>query len=137
MASRLLIIEDDLALLALYQLILEPESLDIVVTSSSFLDTTEVEQIHPDLILLDDHPGANGRKEPLLHRLKNCQATASIPLILATADAQAMHEQADYLTEHHVLVLLKPFEMDDLLQAVHHAFLIAPLMLFGLILFFS
>src|SRR5690242_19198940 len=106
MASRLLIIEDNLALLSLYQLILEPEALNVVVTSAPFLDITEVEQVRPDLILLDYHLGAIGQKELLLHQLKTRPATAAIPLIIATADAQALYEQADYLREHHVQVLL-------------------------------
>lgn len=137
MASRLLIIEDNLALLSLYQLILEPEALNVVVTSAPFLDITEVEQVRPDLILLDYHLGAIGQKELLLHQLKTRPATAAIPLIIATADAQALYEQADYLREHHVQVLLNPFEIDELIRAVRQALLGAPLVLFGLLMFFS
>ncbi|HET8841866.1 MAG TPA: response regulator [Ktedonobacteraceae bacterium] len=137
MASRLLIIEDNLALLSLYQLILEPEVLVVIVTSAPLLDITEVERIHPDLILLDYHLGASGQKESLLHQLKTIPATAAIPLLIVTADAQVLYEQADYLSKHHVQVILKPFEIDELLRAVRQALLGAPLVLFSLLMFFS
>ncbi len=48
-------------------------------------------------------------------------ATASIPIIICTASEKAVREMEGYLVSKNVLVVYKPFELDDLLTAVTQA----------------
>ena len=123
MAARILVIDDTQAHLDLFRLILEAEAYDVQVASSSFQNAVDIEQLAPDLIILDYHLNAQSDEEPLLHKLKAYQPTASIPVIICTADVEAMRNQKDALREQGVRVVLKPFDIDDLVfqarQAMH------------------
>lgn len=109
MAPRLLVIDDEQDLLLLYQLILEPEGYDVHLAPSGLPAVMDLDHFLPDLILLDSHLGRRGRNEPLLQQLKAYPPTSATPLILCTADANALREQAGFLREAGVRVVLKPF----------------------------
>ena len=70
-----------------------------------------------DLIILDF---LMGDREFLAaaQKLKMDRRTDSIPIIVCTAAAQAVPEQQGYLTEQGVLVVLKPFKVDQLEEAI-------------------
>lgn len=121
MAPRLLVIDDEQDLLLLYQLILEPEGYDIYLASSGLPQAMNLEHVLPDLIILDYHLGKPGRKEPLLQQLRSSPPTSTIPLVLCTADANALREQEDFLRDAGVHVVLKPFAVSELLQIIQQA----------------
>ena len=121
MAPRLLVIDDEQDLLLLYQLILEPEGYEVYVASSGLPQVMDLEHVLPDLIILDYHVGRTGRQEPLWQQLKVFPPTSALPLILCTADANALREQADVLREAGVRVVLKPFAIGELLQIIQQA----------------
>jgi CheY-like chemotaxis protein len=121
MASRLLIIDDEEPLLFLYQLILEPEGYDIHVASSGLPQVMNIDHVLPDLIILDYHVGRDGRQEPLWQQLKADSPTSAIPLILCTADANVLRKREGSLREAGVRVVLKPFNIDVLLQTIRQS----------------
>jgi CheY-like chemotaxis protein len=81
----------------------------------------DLEHVLPDLIILDYHLGRPSRQEPLWQQLKANSLTSALPLILCTADAIALREQADVLREAGVRVVLKPFAIGELLQIIQQA----------------
>jgi two-component system, OmpR family, phosphate regulon response regulator PhoB len=93
MAPRLLIIDDEEALLFLYQLILEPEGYDIRLASSGLPQVMNIDHVLPDLIIWDYHVGRDGCQEPLWQELKADPPTSAIPLILCTADANVLRKR--------------------------------------------
>ena len=119
MPSRILIIDDNQELLDIYQQILEPEGLDVQVSLSPFENLTDIEHLKFDLIILDYHLNSRVNEEPFLQRLKAYSPTASLPVIISTADERAMRKQKTALKEQGVRVILKPFDIDDLLQIVY------------------
>ena len=118
MAPRLLVIDDEETLLFLYQLILEPEGYDIRLASSGVPQVMDIDHFSPDVIILDYHIGGSGRNVPLWQQLKASPSTSAVPLILCTADANALREQADVLREAGVRVVLKPFDIDGFLHTI-------------------
>src|SRR5712691_4526188 len=64
MAARILVIDDTQAHLDLFRLILEAEAYDVQVASSSFQNAVDIEQLAPDLIILDYHLNAQSDEEP-------------------------------------------------------------------------
>jgi CheY-like chemotaxis protein len=121
MAFHILVIDDDQELLDTYQQILEPEGFDVQVSLSPFENLADIERLKFDLIILDYHLSAQDNGESFLQPVKVYQPTASLPVIISTADARAMGRQETKLREQGVRVILKPFDIDDLLQTVIQA----------------
>ncbi len=121
MAPRLLVIDDDESLLFLYQLILESEGYDLRLASSGSPQAMDIEHFSPDLIILDYHVGRSRWSAPLWQQLKASPLISAIPLILCTADVNALYEQEDALREAGVRVVHKPFDIDGFLHTVRQA----------------
>jgi CheY-like chemotaxis protein len=120
--KRILVVNDSQELLELFRTLLTEEGYEVIVYSSAIEDLKEIEQIKPDLILLDIMLGnreASGWQ--MLEKLKLFPATASIPVILCTAALDRRRQQQGYLTSQGVLVILKPFNLDDLLACIEKA----------------
>ncbi len=78
----------------------------------------EIERINPDLIVLDHIIGGEGIGWQFLQKLKMRRSTANIPVVVCTAAAKAIQEMEGYLKAKGVTVVLKPFDIDDLLRAI-------------------
>lgn len=76
----------------------------------------------PDLIILDF---VFGEKEllgwQLLQKLKMDRDLATVPIIVCSAAIRTLSELQGYLTEHGVVIVLKPFTIDQLEEAVAQA----------------
>jgi response regulator RpfG family c-di-GMP phosphodiesterase len=57
----------------------------------------------------------------MLEKLKLSPVTTSIPIILCTAAVDKVREQEGYLTSRGIIVVLKPFNIDDLLGCIEEA----------------
>ncbi len=121
MAPRLLVIDDEQDLLLLYQLILEPEGYEVHLAPSGLPQVMDLEHVLPDLIILDYHLGRPSRQEPLWQQLKVFPPTSALPLILCTADENALREQAGVLREAGVRVVLKPYDIGGFLHTIRQA----------------
>jgi DNA-binding response OmpR family regulator len=79
---------------------------------------SDVEDINPDLIILDLVFGDQKTGWQMLQMLKMKRSTASIPVIVCTAALSAVREQEGYLVSQGVHVVFKPFDIDQLLTHV-------------------
>lgn len=125
MSSHLLVINDDPSILELFQFILEPAGYQVTLSQVAFEGPTEVEQLHPDLIILDFKMGSHEEGWLLLQQLKLYPPTKDIPLILCSAAFEQVREQEEALRQKGIPVIYKPFFLDELLQAIQQ-FLPAP-----------
>jgi CheY-like chemotaxis protein len=119
MAARILVIDDELPLLELYKLMLEPEGYEVSVSEWVFDDVAEVERLHPDLIILDLKMGKEQQGWELLQALKSFPPTSSIPIIISSAAHNEVREKRDYFKKMSIPIVLKPFDVEDFLQTVH------------------
>jgi DNA-binding response OmpR family regulator len=113
MGKKILVIDDDEAILESIQIILEEEEYE-VVTHTSMLDNEAVVKISPNLIILDIFlSGSDGRD--MAKQLKHDPQTAKIPIIMISAlpSAQASAEASGADT-----FLPKPFDIYNLLELV-------------------
>lgn len=121
--KRVLVMNDSQELLELMKTILEEEGYEVVISSYAIEELTEIEHIKPDLIILDYIMG--GAMQPkgwnTLQKLKLHRSTMSIPVVMCTAAERAVFEQEGYLTSKGVTIVLKPFDIDDLTEAVSKA----------------
>ena len=121
MATRILVVNDTQELLDLFQMILEYEGYEVVLSSFPFNHISEIEKIQPDLIILDFLFGDKHMGWQMLEALKMQRSTASIPVIACTAALQDVREQEGYLVSQGVHVVYKPFDVDQLLTIIKQA----------------
>ena len=116
-----MVINDTQEILELFREILTDEGYDVYLYSYGIQDLSEVEKINPDLIILDHIIGGEGVGWQMLQKLKMRRSTASIPVIVCTAAVKAVQEMEGYMRAKNVGLVLKPFDIDDLLLAVKTA----------------
>ncbi|HLI90579.1 MAG TPA: response regulator [Ktedonobacteraceae bacterium] len=119
--ARILVVNDTQEILELFRLLLEDEGYEVMLSSFPIQKVTEIEQMHPDLIILDFVFGDQKSGWQMLQMLKMWNSTASIPIIVCTAATQLVREQEGYLVSKGVHVVYKPFDIDELLAAVKQA----------------
>ncbi len=119
--ARILVVNDTQEILELFRLLLEDEGYEVMLSSFPIQKVTEIEQMHPDLIILDFVFGDQKSGWQMLQMLKMWSSTASIPIIVCTAATQLVREQEGYLVSKGVHVVYKPFDIDELLAAVKQA----------------
>lgn len=116
------VLNDEQVLLDVIRDLLEDEGYR--VTTDTFADQLIAAQHRrmlvdvPDLIVLDFLVGGEPIGWQFLQLLRLSPETAGIPVILCTAARGVVEEIEAHLREMHVHVILKPFDIDDLLRAV-------------------
>jgi CheY-like chemotaxis protein len=121
MPARILVIDDTPEILALFQDLLTDEGYAVLLSATVPQDVAEVEQLSPDLIILDLLFGTEPAGGHLLHALRGDAATAAIPLIVCTAATAQLHAYDADLHLPGVSIVAKPFDVDDVLRAISTA----------------
>ena len=119
MAQHILVIDDDEALLELYQEALKHAGYEVSLSPTVFADVTDVERLHPDLLLLDVKISQAADGLTQLEQLRSYPPTRSLPVILCTAAvARPTRERVEALRQQGVPVVYKPFEIEKLFQTI-------------------
>ena len=123
---RVLVVNDTQEILELFEDILKPMGLDVILMSFAPRELDRIREAQPDLVILDF---VFGEKEllgwQLLQKLKMDRTLAAVPVIVCTAALRMVNELQGYLTEQGVVVVVKPFNIDQLEEAVRNAFTVA------------
>jgi DNA-binding response OmpR family regulator len=118
MAQRIMVINDTQEILELFDDLLTEEGFEVVLYSFGIRDLSEVQRVRPDLIILDLVFGGEDVGWQMLQKLKMSRSTAKIPVIVCTAAVKSAQEMEGYLKSKGIGLVLKPFDIDDLLAAV-------------------
>ena len=121
MSTRILVVNDTQEILELFRILLETEGYDVILAGFPIQQIADVEQINPDLIILDFIFGDQTSGWQMLQMLKMQRSTASIPVIVCTAALNMVREQEGYLVSQGIHVIFKPFDIDHLLANIKHA----------------
>ena len=81
-------------------------------------DPVDVAQLRPDLIVLDLVLGEATAGWRLLEALRDQAPTARLPVVVCTADHALVRREAERLRTLIAGVVLKPFDLDELLRTV-------------------
>lgn len=119
--KHILVINDTVAILELFRTLLEEEGFR-VTTDDFSVDLLQmlgrVKADCPDLIVLDFIVMDEGKGWQFLQLLKMDRETRAIPVIACTAAARLAEELQAHLDEMGVGVVLKPFDIDDVLAEI-------------------
>ncbi len=118
MAARIMVVDDTQEILDLFEDLLTDEGYEVVLYSFNIQDMEEVERAKPDLLILDLVIGGEEVGWQMLQKLRMRRSTAHIPVIVCTAAAKAVQEMEGFLKTKNVGLVLKPFDIDELLAAV-------------------
>jgi CheY-like chemotaxis protein len=116
--QHILVIDDALDLVAIYRELLEDEGYRVSVELSPDLMPDSILALAPDLILVDLLFGHEPRGYELIESLKGHPATRDIPVLVCSADAHLLQDLSDQLLAWDCGVMLKPFSLDALLEAI-------------------
>ena len=119
---RALVVNDTQEILELFEEILDEMDYEAVLMSYAPRELERIREVAPDLIILDFLMGDRELLGwQLLQKLKMDRRLDAIPVIVCTAAVKAVSEQQGYLTEQGVTVVLKPFNVDQLEEAIRKA----------------
>lgn len=113
-SARIAVIEDDDAISARIEDLLEGEGYRCVASTSAESGTEILERQQPDLLILDVVLGGHPSGWKLLDQLSRNTHTAGIPVIVCAADASALVSHQSVLREQGIRWLAKPFDVQDL-----------------------
>ena len=115
---HLLVIDDEPAMLSVYRELLSDEGFRVTLQHYPPASPAEVAALAPDLIILDLIVGGEPAGWHFLQRLKAEPSTASIPVLVCTADYRFLEGVREQLTAWDCGIIPKPFDVDELLGKV-------------------
>lgn len=120
MTARILILDEDPILCDLYRTALEGHGYTTII-ANALPDIATVIDLQPDLILLDHFHGSTPPGWIFLIQLKTFAETEHIPVVVCTADREAVNAQVYDLAIFNVNVVYKPFDLNDFLSAIRYS----------------
>jgi CheY-like chemotaxis protein len=117
--KHVFVINDTVAILELFRSILEDEGFQVTTDGFSIELMEMLQRVKagvPDLIILDFVILDEGKGWQFLQLLKMERKTKYIPVIVCTAAAKLVEELQIHLDAMGVVVVLKPFDIDHLLE---------------------
>lgn len=116
MATKVLIVEDDLLNRMFYEAVLQQRGYELMLVDDGARVLEAVESFAPDLITMDIHlPNVSGRK--LIRQIARNPATAGIPILAITAFAGRRDEE-EIRQLGAKAYLAKPLSIDKLMREV-------------------
>lgn len=119
--KHILVVNDDPAILSLFQDLLGEEG--YTVTLDKFGRQTgelleSIRELKPDLMIMDFIIGHEDSGWQLLQVAKMDRETRDIPVIVCTGAVRQVTELSQHLDEMGVHVVIKPFDIDHLIEVI-------------------
>ena len=121
-SARVAVVDDDAATRMLLGELLVDEGFDVVVWDGEVDPLSFARVARPSVVIVDLHlgQGVHDDSAPLHEQLAN-DPRIDAAIILCSADAIYLRDHAAELETNDVIVVEKPFNLDDLVDAVRHA----------------
>ncbi len=118
MAARIAVIDDDVDILTLLQELLTEEGYEAPTVQAGTADVPRLRQLAPALIILDISTESPTTGWELLERMHRDSVLHATPVIVSAADAPSLTAQRGALEARGDAVLIKPFDLSNLLALV-------------------
>src|SRR5690349_14735024 len=118
---HVLAINDDSMVLALFRDLLEDDGFQVSTQTYIDKDVAGVVSLAPDVIIMDYMWPGDDNGWSYLQMLRMDPQTTDIPIVLCTGAVREVEAMGAHLAEMSVRVVLKPFNIDQLLDAVRAA----------------
>jgi CheY-like chemotaxis protein len=118
---HILVVNDAQEVLEVVKELLEEEGYRVTIHSSAIRDLDRIREIAPDLVILDHLMGAEEYGWQMVQKMRLSREFAHMPIIVCTAALKMVEELQGHLRAKNVVIVVKPFDIDDLLRAVRSA----------------
>ncbi len=118
MPKHILVVNDTQEILELFSEILTGAGYTVALRTFELREVEALRAVESDLIILDYIISAEEDGWQTLQKLKMSSDLATIPIIICVAASQRVKELEGRLTDKGVMIVLKPFDISDLLSAV-------------------
>ncbi len=118
LGKHVLVVNDTQEILDLFTLILEEEGYRVTALGFAVEDLRKIIEIAPDLVILDLVFDREYVGWQTLQKMKMHRETEKLPVLVCTAEVRKAQEIQGYLAEKGVGLLLKPFDIDELIGQV-------------------
>ena len=115
---HILAVDDSDEVLDVFRLLLEEEGYRVTTRRYVLTSLDEIRADPPDLVILDYLWAGDDAGWSMLQLLRLDRITAKTPIVLCTGAKKEVKALGDRLTRQNVRVILKPFDIDELLQAI-------------------
>lgn len=117
-APHVLVLNDERDLLALFRAVLEDAGYRVTTLTYPVADLGDVHRLAPDAMVLDLLIGGEDLGWQFLQQLRLDRTAAAIPVLVCSAAVRMVDAVQPRLQAMGIEVLLKPFDIDDLLREV-------------------
>jgi CheY-like chemotaxis protein len=118
MCVHILVIDDAPDLRALYADTFEGEGYRVTLMEHVPADVGEIDAVQPDVIVVEYLFDGQPVGWSLVQALKQRPATQHLPILVCTAAARTVQEHLPYVHVQQIGLLLKPFDVDVLLNGI-------------------
>jgi CheY-like chemotaxis protein len=119
--THILVINDAQEVLDVMRELLEDEGYRVTLHSTAIYDLDRIRAISPDLLVVDHLMGDEEYGWQMIQKLKLDRELCQLPIVVCTAAMKMVEELQGHLKSKNVTVVVKPFDIDDLLNAVSKA----------------
>ena len=121
MSKLIMVINDTQEILELFEIILTGEGFRVSLHSYQVRDLKVVKEVNPDLLIVDQLYGEEALGWELVQKMKMDRDVVHIPIVVCSTEIRLLKELEGHLKAKNIGVILKPFDVDDLVYAVKKA----------------
>lgn len=124
--KHILVINDDPAILQLFDDLLSEEGYRVTLDNFGRLTTDLLEairEIQPDMVIMDFIVGGEAKGWQLVQATQMDRSVRDIPVIICTAAVKQVTELSAHLDGIGVHVVIKPFDIDHLIEIINKVWL--------------
>lgn len=114
MKKKVVLVQDNKEILEIMDQVLEEEGFD-VTASLTTEPIQEIENLDPDIVIVDDHIKGNVKGSQVIKELKSDPETEDIPAVLTSTSINLPSEAAECKADDYIA---KPFGIDEMIDVV-------------------
>lgn len=114
MKKKVVLIQDDKDILGIMDQVLQEEGFD-VTPSLTTEPIDKLEEIEPDVVIIDDHIKGRKKGSQVIEELKSDPGTEDLPAVLTSTSADLAQIAEDCQADDYIE---KPFDIDHLIEVV-------------------
>lgn len=123
---RVAVVNDDTTFLSLVEELLSDNGWEAFTLRESKTAFKMIKEDPPDLVMLDIRMNSPEDGWTIIELLKLDPVTTEVPIIVCSAALDDLQSKEEWLRQHNILTLPKPFDLDDLYKRVEEALRTSP-----------
>lgn len=120
MATRIVVIDHDPFMRKVFSICLGDAAYNVLSYDYEGIDLSFLQQLHPDLIILNINQKDGGDGWQFLQLLRMDDTTAHLPVLISTTVFPLAAEMRSYLLAQYIHIIYQPFDLATLLRLVRH-----------------